>query len=163
VTKFFSLGSSDAGRTYPLKDGNPKQVLLLDPATATLLDIDHWVNPQTLGCDAYVLTDSGVHLFYVAPNKPDSVVAAQADPLHIKLNVAGQGQPCFYESKETGRPRSCVALTRPGFALALEYNTTAMRLHVARLDAEAEAANLKHEACQALHPQKVYCSNCFPL
>lgn len=163
MTKFFSLGSSDAGRTYPLKDGNPKQVLMLDPATATLLDIDRWINPQTLGCDAYVLTDNGVHLFYVAPNMPDKSVVAQADPLHIKLNAAGQGQPCFYESKATGRVRSCVALTQPGFALALEYNTTAMQLHVARLDAEAEAARLKHEACQALHPQKMYCDVCFPL
>ena len=163
MTKFFSLGSSDAGRTYPLKDGNPKQVLMLDPTVATLLDIDHQVNPQTLGCDAYVLTDNGVHLFYVAPNMPDKAIVAQADPLHIKLNAAGQGQPCFYESKETGRLRSCVALTLPGFALALEYNATAMRLHVARLGAEAEAARLKHEACQALHPQKIYCEHCFPL
>ena len=83
---FFSIGSSDAGRTYPLKEGNPKRVLMLARGLGIAVDVDRWINPLDTSCDAYALTDKGVHLFWVLPNKPSPIELALGDELHNKLN-----------------------------------------------------------------------------
>jgi len=134
----FTLGKSDAGRKYPLKNGAPKTVMLLDRSVATMVDVDKWINPLETTCDAYVLTDVGVHLFWLFPNKPTTAEAALADTQHVDLNREA-GYPMFYEAKHTGKLRSCVAVTVAGMTLAHAYNSLAIEQHELRKKAEAAA------------------------
>lgn len=138
----FTLGKSDAGRKYPLKDGAPKTVMLLDRDVATMIDVDKWLNPLKTTCDAYVVTDVGVHLFWLAPNKPTEAEAALADKQHVDLNRE-LGFPMFFEAKHTGKLRSCVAVTPAGMQIAAAYNSLAITQHEQRLKAEAAAAEEK--------------------
>ncbi len=140
----FTLGKSDAGRKYPLKDGAPKTVMLLDRNVATMVDVDKWLNPLKTTCDAYVITDVGVHLFWLMPNAPTEAEAALADRQHVDLNREA-GYPMFFEAKHTGKLRSCVGVTQAGMGLASCYNTLAIEQHEIRLKAEADAANAAAE------------------
>lgn len=120
----FTFGSADAGRRYPSKDGNPKIVLMLDAQVATMIDVDHWVNPLSTSCDAYVLTDRGAHLIWVHPSKPTASEMSIGDEVHRKLNKAHY--PMFFQSKAHGGLRTCAALTQAGLLVALEYNRMAI-------------------------------------
>ena len=135
---FFSIGSSDAGRTYPLKEGNPKRVLMLARGLGVAVDVDRWINPFDTSCDAYALTEKGVHLFWVLPNKPSPIEMVLGDELHNKLNAGGRDYPIFFESKITGFVRTCSAVTEAGLSLAHDYNALALKLWRERLDEEAE-------------------------
>ena len=134
---FFSVGSSDAGRTYPLKEGNPKRVLMLARGLGIAVDVDRWINPLDTSCDAYALTDKGVHLFWVLPNKPSPIELALGDELHNKLNADRRDYPLFFESKLSGFVRTCSAITEAGLSLARDYNALALKLWRERLDEEA--------------------------
>lgn len=142
---FFSIGSSDAGRTYPLKEGNPKRVLMLARGLGIAVDVDRWINPLDTSCDAYALTEKGVHLFWVLPNKPSPVEIALGDELHNKLNAGGRDYPVFFESKTTGFVRTCSAVTEAGLSLARDYNALALKLWRERLDEEAQALAKRRE------------------
>ena len=133
---FFSVGSSDAGRTYPLKNDNPKRVLMLARGLGIAVDVDRWINPFDTSADAYALTDKGVHLFWVLPNKPSPIELALGDELHNKLNAGGRDYPVFFESKTTGFVRTCSAVTEAGLSLARDYNALALKLWRERLDEE---------------------------
>lgn len=124
----FKLGLADAGRKYPLKDGSPKLVLLLDASVATAIDVDRWVNPTETSCDVYVLTDKGVHLLWLHPNRPSPEEAAFGDPIHKKLNLTHW--PLFFESKFHGRLRTCAARTAAGLTIANEYNAKAIAVRL---------------------------------
>ena len=134
---FFSIGSSDAGRTYPLKEGNPKRVLMLARGLGIAVDVDRWINPLDTSCDAYALTDKGVHLFWVLPNKPSPIELALGDELHNKLNADRRDYPLFFESKLSGFVRTCSAIAEAGLSLARDYNALALKLWRERLDEEA--------------------------
>lgn len=136
---FFSVGSSDAGRTYPLKDGNPKRVLMLNRSKGVAVDVDRWIDPLITSADAYVLTEKGAHLLWALPNKPSPIEMALGDELHNKLNADGRDYPLFFESKTTGFVRTCSALTEAGLALARDYNTIALKLWRERIDEEVKA------------------------
>ena len=133
---FFSTGSSDAGRTYPLKEGNSKRVLMLARGLGIAVDVDRWINPLDTSCDAYALTDKGVHLFWVLPNKPSPIELALGDELHNKLNADRRDYPLFFESKLSGFVRTCSAITEAGLSLARDYNARALKLWRERLDEE---------------------------
>ena len=133
---FFSVGSSDAGRTYPLKNDNPKRVLMLNRSKGVAVDVDRWINPFDTSADAYALTDKGVHLFWVLPNKPSPIELALGDELHNKLNADRRDYPLFFESKLSGFVRTCSAITEAGLSLARDYNALALKLWRERLDEE---------------------------
>ena len=141
---FFSVGSSDAGRTYPLKEGNPKRVLMLDRNKGVAVDVDRWIDPLITSADAYVLTEKGVHLLWALPNKPSPIEMALGDELHNKL-ADGRDYPLFFESKTTGFVRTCSALTEAGLALARDYNAIALKLWRERIDEEARALAKRRE------------------
>ena len=134
---FFSVGSSDAGRTYPLKNDNPKRVLMLARGLGIAVDVDRWINPFDTSADAYALTDKGVHLFWVLPNKPSPIELALGDELHNKLNADRRDYPLFFESKLSGFVRTCSAIAEAGLSLARDYNALALKLWRERLDEEA--------------------------
>lgn len=142
---FFSVGSSDAGRTYPLKEGNPKRVLMLNRSEGVAVDVDRWIDPLITSADAYVLTEKGVHLLWALPNKPSPIEMALGDELHNKLNADGRDYPLFFESKTTGFVRTCSALTEAGLALARDYNAIALMLWRERIDEEAKILAKRRE------------------
>jgi hypothetical protein len=71
-----------------------------------------------------VLTDKGVHLFWLHPNKPTSAERDMGDKLHRDLNP--EMAPLFFQSKNDGRLRTCAARTTNGLWIANEYNAKAI-------------------------------------
>lgn len=94
---------------------------------------------MTSTCDAYVVTDVGVHLFWLTPNAPTEAEAALADKQHVDLNRE-LGYPMFFEAKFTGKLRSCVAVTVAGMSIAHAYNVLAIEQHELRKREEADVA-----------------------
>ena len=119
----FSIGQSTTHEKYPNRSDIPSLLFHFDREIGVMIDADKPVNPHKTTCDAYVLTQKGVHLFWLYPNKPTKEEAELGDPLHDNLNE--EKYPIFFADKDTKRQRSCVPLTQRGWGLALEYNRKA--------------------------------------
>ena len=122
----FKIGLPNKNSKYPGAErlDQPKFVLELDLRVASVVDVDRWVDPMATTCDAYVLTDKGVHLFWLHPNRPTSAERDMGDKLHRDLNP--EMAPLFFQSKHDGKLRTCAAKTSDGLRIANEYNTKAL-------------------------------------
>lgn len=125
----FTEGKPNKNSNYPLPAGHPKRTLQLDRQVATVVDVDGWVNPWQTTCDAYVLTDKGLHLFWLHPNTPSGPETTLNDKAFVDLNVAEPSYPLFFEAKHTQALRSCVAKNEAGLTIANAYNQLATKLH----------------------------------
>jgi hypothetical protein len=127
---------------YP-QEGGHLQIVRLRRNLATMIDVDHYVDPLKTSCDAFAYTDKGVHLFWVVPNGPTIEERENLpDALHVKL-TGEDDYPLVCQSKKqtviirpasrsdecapvpkhrVSSPRQCSAVTQAGFALAAEYN-----------------------------------------
>ena len=105
----------------------PEKVFLFSKDKGVIIDSDMYVNPYTNGCDAYVLTDKGIHLIYIkgSTNYHNYKVADSmySDPKYKKLNEAEPNYPIFFLSKLTRMKRVCVPTeSKYGKIFAAEYN-----------------------------------------
>ncbi len=129
---FFVLGKMMDGKrasSSPKYLTLPPVTLCLLKSCGVVLDLEEPVNPFETGCDAFVMTDRGIHLFYVLPNRPGPYWSDMADPVHREMHADEPSTPLFFQSKDDhSKVRTCAPVTEAGAALALEYNTVAQYL-----------------------------------
>ena len=110
---------------YPLTN-RPEKVFLFNKNKGVVIDSDTYINPYTTKCDAYVLTDKGIHLIYIKGSANFHNYKEQepllSDPLYKKLNEGYSAYPMFFLSKITNMKRVCIPVSRHGNLFSAEYN-----------------------------------------
>lgn len=124
--RFLRIADAKEHAKYQIPN-KPEKVFLFSKDKGVIVDSDTYVNPYTNGCDAYVLTDKGIHLIYIkgSTNYHNYKVADSmySDPKYKKLNEAEPHYPIFFLSKLTRMKRVCVPTeSKYGKIFAAEYN-----------------------------------------
>lgn len=124
--RFLQIVDAKDHAQYPVPN-KPEKVFLFSKDKGVIIDSDMYVNPYTNGCDAYVLTDKGIHLIYIkgSPNFLNYRTAdiMYSDPKYKKLNESEPHYPIFFISKVNKRKRVCVPTeSKHGELFAAEYN-----------------------------------------
>lgn len=124
--RYLRIADSEDHAKYPVPN-KPKNIFLFSKDKGVVVDCDVYVNPYTAHCDAFVLTDKGIHLIYIkgSTNYHNYKVADSmySDPKYKKLNEAEPHYPIFFLSKLTRMKRVCVPTeSKYGKIFAAEYN-----------------------------------------
>jgi len=124
--RYLRIADAKEHAKYPVPN-KPEKVFLFSKDKGVIVDSDTYVNPYTNGCDAYVLTDKGIHLIYIkgSTNYHNYKVADSmySDPKYKKLNEFDPNYPIFFLSKLTKMKRVCVPTeSKYGKIFAAEYN-----------------------------------------
>ncbi len=123
--RYLRLADSKNHAKYPVPN-KPKNIFLFSKDKGVVVDCDVYVNPYTAHCDAYVLTDKGIHLIYIkgSPTYHEGTFYDQlcSDPKYKLLNKDESEYPMFFVSKVTKNKRVCTPISKHGELFAAEYN-----------------------------------------
>jgi hypothetical protein len=125
-TRFLRIVDAKDHAQYPVPN-KPEKVFLFSKDKGVIVDSDTYVNPYTAQCDAYVLTDKGIHLIYIKGSQNYHVSSFYnqfySDPNYKLLNEKESEYPMFFISKVNKRKRVCVPTeSKHGELFAAEYN-----------------------------------------
>lgn len=123
--RYLRIADSKNHAKYPVPN-KPKNIFLFSKDKGVVVDCDVYVNPYTAHCDAYVLTDKGIHLIYIKGSSTYHNASYYhqfySDPKYTLLNKDESEYPMFFVSKVTKNRRVCTPISKHGEIFAAEYN-----------------------------------------
>lgn len=123
--RYLRIADAKEHAKYPVPN-KPEKVFLFSKDKGVIVDSDTYVNPYTNGCDAYVLTDKGIHLIYIKGSSTYHNASYYhqfySDSKYILLNKDENDYPMFFVSKVTKNKRVCTPISKHGELFAAEYN-----------------------------------------